>query len=67
MNQHPLPRRRFLAQSAAAMATAFAAPAIVRASTLQQKLHVAAIGVNGMGWSDLSNIGSHAKVKFVGF
>jgi len=42
-------------------------PAIVRASTLQQELHVAAIGVNGMGWSDLSNIGSHAKVKFVGF
>ena len=67
MIQHPLPRRRFLAQSAAAVATAFAAPAIVRASTLQQELRVAAVGVNGMGWSDLSSIGSHGKVKFVGF
>ncbi|HRA89686.1 MAG TPA: Gfo/Idh/MocA family oxidoreductase [Planctomycetaceae bacterium] len=65
---HPrLPRRRFLTQSAVAATTLFAMPAIVRASTLQQELHVAAIGVNGMGWSDLSNIGSHAKVKFVGF
>ena len=67
MIQHPLPRRRFLAQSAAAVATAFAAPAIVRASTLQQELRVAAVGVNGMGWSDLSSIGSHGKVKFAGF
>ncbi len=67
MNQHLLARRRFLAQSAAAVATTFAAPAILRASTLQQELRVAAIGVNGMGWSDLSSIGSHGKVKFVGF
>ena len=34
---------------------------------LQQELHVAAIGVTGMGWTDLSSIGSHGKVKFVGF
>jgi predicted dehydrogenase len=62
-----IPRRDFLAQSAAAATVAFAAPAIVRASTLEQALHVAAIGVNGMGWSDLSSIGNHAQVKFVGF
>ncbi len=67
MNQPHLRRRRFLAQSASAVATAFAAPSILRAATLPQEFHVAAIGVNGMGWSDLSSIGSHAKVKFAGF
>lgn len=62
-----LPRRQFLTQSAAAASTLFAIPSIVRAATLQQELQIAAIGVNGMGWSDLSSIGSNAKVKFVGF
>ncbi len=61
------PRRTFLAQSALAATATFAAPAFVRASTLEMELHVAAIGVNGMGWSDLSNVGKHSKVKFVGF
>ena len=67
MTQPRIPRRRFLTKSAVAASALLAAPAIVRAATLQQTLHVAAIGVNGMGWSDLSNIGSHASVKFVGF
>ena len=62
-----LPRRQFLTQSAVAATTLLAMPPFLRAATLQQELHVAAIGVNGMGWSDLSSIGSHAKVKFVGF
>ncbi|RLS58729.1 MAG: gfo/Idh/MocA family oxidoreductase [Planctomycetota bacterium] len=63
----PLPslsRRSFLQTSAAA---ALAAPAILSAQTQKTELHVAAIGANGMGWSDLSSVGSHAKVKFVGF
>ena len=67
MTQPRLPRRQFLTQSAVAASALFAMPAIVRAATLRKELHVAAIGVNGMGWSDLSSIGSHASVKFVGF
>jgi len=67
MTQVRIPRRRFLTQSAFAASAAFAMPSIVRASTLKKELHVAAIGVNGMGWSDLSNVGSHPSVKFVGF
>lgn len=62
-----LRRRGFLTQSASTLAAAMTAPAFVRASTLRKQLHVAAIGVNGMGWSDLSNVGSHPAVKFVAF
>ena len=67
MTQPGLPRRQFLTQSAVAASTMFAMPAILRAATLQRELHVAAIGVNGMGWADLSSVGSHAGVRFVGF
>ncbi|RLS31657.1 MAG: gfo/Idh/MocA family oxidoreductase [Planctomycetota bacterium] len=67
MAQTKILRRSFLAQSAAAATATFAAPAFVRSATLEKELHVAAIGVNGMGWADLSSVGSHAKVKFVGF
>lgn len=67
MSHVKIPRRSFLAHSAVAAAATIASPAFVRASTLEKELHVAAIGVNGMGWADLSNIGKHAKVKFVGF
>ena len=63
----PLSRRAFLQTSAAGAAAALAAPAVISAQTLKTELHVAAIGANGMGWSDLSSVGSHAKVKFVGF
>ena len=67
MTQPGLPRRQFLTQSAVAAAAMIAMPSNVRAATVRQDLHVAAIGVNGMGWSDLSSVGSHASVKFVGF
>ena len=67
MTQTKIRRRGFLAKSAAAATATFAAPAFVRAATLEKELHVAAVGVNGMGWADLSSVGSHAKVKFVGF
>lgn len=43
------------------------APALVRASTMAKQLQVAVVGVNGMGWADLSNVGSHKSVQFVGF
>ena len=57
----------FLKQSTMAVSAFALTPSIVRARSLEQELHVAAIGVNGMGWSDLSSVGSHKKVKFVGF
>ena len=67
MTYRPLSRRAFLQTSAAGAAAALAAPAVISAQTLKTELHVAAIGANGMGWADLSSVGSHAKVKFVGF
>ena len=67
MAYRPLSRRAFLQTSAAGAAAALAAPAVISAQTLKTELHVAAIGANGMGWADLSSVGSHAKVKFVGF
>lgn len=60
-------RRSFLIQSSAAATGALIAPTILHAQTRKQELQVACVGVNGMGWSDLSSVGSHAKVKFVGF
>lgn len=60
-------RRQFLQTTAAGAAATLAAPAVLSAQAQKTELHVAAIGANGMGWADLSNVGSHAKVKFVGF
>jgi len=59
-------RRDFLARSAAG-AAAFAAPAFLSAAVRQQQLKVAVVGCKNMGFADLSNIGSHPAVKFVGF
>lgn len=60
-------RRRFLKKSATLAGSLLAAPAILNAATRRQEFHVACVGVNGMGFSDLSSVGSHASVKFVGF
>lgn len=62
----PTSRRSFLKNSTLASA-AVAFPAFVRGQNLNSKLQVACVGVNGMGYSDLHNVGSHASVKFVGF
>jgi predicted dehydrogenase len=59
-------RRTFLKQSAIA-GTALAFPAVLRAADLNSRVNVAAIGVDGQGYSDLHNVASHPKVKFVGF
>ncbi len=67
MSLRSINRRRFLQTTAAGAAATLAAPAVLSAQTQKTELHVAAIGANGMGWADLSNVGSHAKVKFVGF
>lgn len=62
----PASRRSFLKNSTLVSAAA-AFPALVRGQNLNSKLQVACVGVNGMGYSDLHNVGSHAAVKFVGF
>lgn len=62
-----LPRRSFLGQSTAVAAATLIAPAVLGAQSRKQEIQVACVGVKGMGWTDLSNIGKHPKVKFVGF
>lgn len=62
-----LSRRHFLQHAAAGLGALAAAPAILHAAPRKQQLHVACIGANGMGFADLSSIGSHPQVKFVGF
>ena len=59
-------RRSFLKQTSVA-AAAFGFPAFLRAANLNSKVQVAAVGVNGMGYSDLHSISSHPAVKYVGF
>lgn len=60
-------RRSFLQTAAAGAVATWAAPAVIADETRKTELHVAAIGANGMGWADLSQVGGHSKVKFVGF
>lgn len=62
-----LSRRDFLRRSAAGAAAFAAGPGILSAATRKQQLHVACVGCKNMAFADLSNIGSHPAVKFVGF
>ena len=57
-------RRTFLKTTTAAT---LGFPAILRAANLNSNLQVAVVGCNGQGFSDLTEIGSHARVKFTGF
>ncbi|MFM7604361.1 MAG: Gfo/Idh/MocA family protein [Prosthecobacter sp.] len=59
--------RRFFLQNTTLASAAVAFPAFVRGQNLNSKLQVACVGVNGMGFTDLKNVGTHAAVKFVGF
>lgn len=59
-----LSRRNFL--RTAALAT-LAFPAVVRARNLNSQVQIAAVGVDGKGLSDINEVASHAKAKFVGF
>lgn len=61
-----LPRRGFLMSAGLGLAAA-AVPGVVRGRNLASKLQVACVGVDGMGFSDLSQVGSHLSVQFVGF
>ncbi|MHA3775366.1 Gfo/Idh/MocA family protein [Verrucomicrobiota bacterium sgz303538] len=57
-------RRTFLKTSTIA---ALGFPAILRAANPNSNLQIAAVGTNGKGLSDITEIGSHSKVKFTGF
>ena len=57
-------RRTFLKTSAAAL---LGFPAIVRAQNLNSMLQIAAVGVSGKGLSDITEVGSHARVKYTAF
>jgi predicted dehydrogenase len=57
-------RRAFLKTTAAAV---LGFPAILRAANLNSSLQVCAVGASGKGLSDISEVGSHPKVRFAGF
>ena len=58
-----LSRRNFL--RTAALAT-LAFPAVVRARNLNSQIQIAAVGVDGKGYSDIDECASHTKARFVG-
>lgn len=60
-------RRDFLKHASLGVAAVASVPRLVRANSPAPQLQVACVGVDGMGWSDLSRVGSHPAVKFVGF
>ena len=53
-----MPRRQFLRYSAAGMATALAAPALLRAQSPNSKLNIAVVGAGGKGASDTDHCAS---------
>lgn len=59
-------RRSFLRSCGLATAVA-AAPAVVRGRDLNGRLQIACVGVDGMGYADITATGDHPKVAFVGF
>ena len=67
MPSPPLASRRRFLQASAAVAAAITAPAVVRGRNLNSKLQLAGIGAEGKGWSDISEMASHAQVQFVAF
>jgi predicted dehydrogenase len=67
MKNANISRRSFLRQSALIAGAVAGFPYFARCASPNSMVQVAVIGVNGQGLSDLSEIGSHSKVKFVGF
>jgi predicted dehydrogenase len=57
-------RRNFLKASSAGI---LGFPAFVRATNLNSKLQIAAVGCDGKGLSDIVEVGSHPKARFVAF
>ena len=62
-----LSRRQFVRRTSLLAGATLGFPAILRSANANGKLQVAVVGANGQGFSDLSDIGSHAKMEFVGF
>ena len=56
-------RRRFLKHSLSAGLGATVLPAVVSAKSPNGKIQHASIGVGGMGWGDVQQIGSHPDVE----
>jgi len=63
MNRHTT-RRTFLKTSSAAV---LGFPALLRSANPNGNLQLAAVGCAGKGFSDIAEVGSHAKAKYVGF
>ncbi len=57
-------RRTFLKTSTAAV---LGFPAILRAANPNSNLQIVAIGCDGKGFSDITEVGSHPKAKYIGF
>ncbi len=60
-------RRSFLRRTAVGSLAAVAFPGIVRSVNANGKLQVGVVGVSRQGLADLTDIGSHQRVQFVGF
>lgn len=60
-------RRRFLTRVAVGSSLALAGSRVTTGSSALGQLNVACVGVKGMGFADLSNVGKHSSVRFVGF
>ena len=56
-------RRRFLERSLSTSLGAAVLPAVVSAKSPNAKIQHASIGVGGMGWGDIQQIGSHPDVE----
>src|SRR4051812_33303041 len=59
-------RRTFLKQTAI-VGAAVGFPAVLRAARPNSMVQVAVVGTEGQGYSDLQNVSTHPKAKFVGF
>lgn len=57
-------RRTFLKASASAV---LGFPAVVRSQSPNSNLQIVGVGCDGKGFSDLAEVGSHARAKYVGF
>ena len=60
---HRINRRRFLKRSLSAGLGTTILPGVVLAKFSNGKIQHAAIGVGGMGWGDVQQIGSHPDVE----
>lgn len=65
LHMNPVSSRRFFLKTTSAAVLGF--PAVLRSANPNGKLQLAATGCAGKGLSDITEVGSHAQVKYVGF